>query len=239
MKADVTIATSFDGSDFGTVEYVNRLFRACLWNVSVPFEFVLYTGPEGDLPGRLDGLDPAVYVVQTGLPWWWCGMPFWSADPPGIETDARLFLDLDVVVVGSLDDLLAFPSDHVCSMDYPAGTKNPRYLRDANPGVTLIRGDAGKWVWEEYVSCGMPVWNPFDRTVVHSPCGYAAQGIINDLQREEGNAVDLFPANWCASYKLSGIRKSGELPADCRIVHFHGRPKQWEAGDDWIKEHWR
>lgn len=236
MKADVTIVTAFDGSDFWTVEYVNRLFLSCCNNVSVSFEFVVYAGPNGNLPGRLDGLMPDIRIVETGLPFWWCKMPFWASNPPGIETDARLFLDLDVVVVGSLDDLIAFPSDHACSMDYPNGSS--LYPYDANSGVTLIRGDAGGWVWEEYEKHGMPAWNPGDASAVRSPFPYAEQTIINNRQRIGGNAVNLFPSNWCASYKLSGIRESKALPNDCRTVHFHGKPKQWEVNDDWVKEHW-
>lgn len=241
MKPDVTIVTALDGSDFGTVEYVNRLFRSCRNNVSVPFDFVLYTGPNGNLPGTFDGLISGIRVVQTGLPWWWCKMPFWSSNPPGIETDMRLLLDLDVVVVGSLDDLITFSSDHACShacsMDCPK--EDSLRPNDANPGVTFIRGDAGKWVWEEYKSCGMPTWNPADASAVRSPLPYAEQTIINNRQRIEGNAVNLFPANWCASYKLSGIRESKVLPNDCRTVHFHGKPKQWEVNDDWVKKFWQ
>ena len=54
----------------------------------------------------------------------------------------------------------------------------------------------------------------------------------------DGVAVDLFPEEWCQSYKLHYLRR-GKLSDDCRIVAFHGRPKPHEVNDFWVKENWR
>lgn len=51
-------------------------------------------------------------------------------------------------------------------------------------------------------------------------------------------AADLFPEEWCQSYKLHYLRR-GKLSDDCRIVAFHGRPKPHEVNDFWVKENWR
>lgn len=227
----VTIVSCWDGGHYYPYEYVNRLYRACKRNTSYPFDFVLYLGPLAEKNQGVFKIDPAIKTVQTGLPYWWCGMPFWKENPPGVKAEARLFIDLDVVVVGSLNDLFLYPSDHCCSLDYPGIAAPAGHERDINPGVTLIRGNAGAWVWEEYVNTGKPTWNPLDRTIDKSPLPLAAQGIINN-----GQGADAFPAEWCSSYKLT-FKKRG-LPADCRTVHFHGQPKQGEVNEPFVMENW-
>ena len=228
----VTIITSWDGSDYYAAEYVNRLYRACVWNISTPFDFVLYAGPAAEK--RQDEIVQGIKIVPVGLPYWWAGMPAWQFPAPGVETNTRLFIDLDVVITGSLDLLLTWPSDFCCSRDWASHNAPPGHEHDANPGVTLLRGDAGAWVWDAYVKAGKPVHNPHDPSIDHSPCHMAAQGIINNRQ---GWAVDLFPQEVCTSYKLT-VKRHG-LPAGCRTVHFHGRPKQHEVDEPWIKESWR
>lgn len=217
----VTICTSW-GGEYYTADYVNRLYRSCIRNMARPFDFVLLAGPSV----RKESLKPEVKIIETGLPYWWAGMVFWSL------SGTRLFLDLDVVVVGPLDRLFEVDSSFCCSRDWaswnaPAGREN-----EANPGVTLLRGDAGLWVWDEYVKAGKPAWNPLDDTIDKSPCNMAAQGIIN-----ERGGVDLYPQEVCASYKFT-VKKTG-LPKECVTVHFHGQPKPHDCGEAWVNDHWK
>lgn len=219
----VTIYTGW-GGEYYTADYVNRLYHSCVRNMSRRFNFVLLAGP--DVSGGT--LDSNIKIIDTGLPYWWAGMVFWSL------TGTRLFLDLDVVVVGSLDRLFDVNSECCCSRDWSTYSHIPSgHEKDANPGVSLVRGDAGAWVWDEYVKCGKPVWNPQDRSVDHTPCSMAAQGILND----DPGRVDLFSQDVCASYKYT-VKKIG-LPKECVTVHFHGQPKPHEVADQFVKEHWR
>lgn len=227
----VTIVTNWDGSNYYSPEYIHRLFRACARNITGPFDFVLYAGPDAEK--RRSEIDARIKFVPVGLPYWWSKGCLWQFPTPGVETDTRLFIDLDIVVTGSLDDLLKWPSDFCCSRDYPPGIAPHGHVNDANDGVTLLRGNAGAWIWDEYVKAGKPVWNPMDPNIDHSPLPLAEMQIIN----EHPGCCDLFPADLCASYKLT-VKKYG-LPAGCRTVHFHGRPKQHEVDEPWIKENWR
>jgi hypothetical protein len=230
----ITIGANWDGGDYYPIEYVNKLYRACLRNTTIPFDFVLYIGPLAEKPGRLDGLDPAIKPVCVGLPSWWSGMPFWAFFPPFIDTPTILYLDIDQVIVGSLDDLILYPSDHAMMKDWPARICPAGREKDGCVSTTLIRNRAGRKVWEAYEAAGKPAW---DVLTEQGPLPMAAQGIINDPA--QGIPHDLFPENWVCSYKLE-VRERG-LPEDCRIVAFHGRPKQHEveAVEPWIREHWR
>lgn len=219
----VTIYTGWGGENYAA-DYVNRLYRACKRNMTMPFDFVLLCGPSADA----HSLDRGIEIIETGLPFWWSGMVFWSPDIVG----RRLFLDLDVVVVGSLDALFSVDSDFCCSRDWASHNAPIGGERDANPGVTLLKGNAGRWVWDEYVNAGKPTWNPMDKSVDHSPCHLAAQGIINNR-----GGVDLFPQDLCASYKFTAQRRG--VPEGCATVHFHGRPKPHEVNHGWVVENWR
>ena len=228
----ITIGACWDGGAYYPPEYVNRLFHACLRNTDIPFDFVLYVGPLAEQPGRLDDIDPAIRVIPVGLPYWWSGLRFWDGNAPGIFTDTILYLDLDQVIVGSLDDIINFPSPHACMKDWPTGLF-PGREQDACVSTTLIRGGAGQKIWDEYLKAGAPVWNPLGP--VKGPLPMACQEIVNGPQY--GVKKDLFPENWVCSYRLHVLKRG--LPADCRIVAFHGRPKQHEVEDHFIKEHWR
>jgi hypothetical protein len=236
LEPRITIIACWDGGDYYPPEYVNRLYRACLRNTTVPFDFVLLCGPEASRPGRLDAIDPAIHPVPTELTSWWCGMPAWMERPPGSCTDTILYLDLDQVVVGSLDDIIYFPSDHAMMKDYPARICPSGKEGDGCVSTSLIRRGAGRRVWEIYEAAGKPVWD-----AIRGPAGklpMAAQGIVNDPAN--GIPHDLFPEAWVCSYKLEVLR-TGSIPEDCRTIAFHGRPKMHEVADrePWIREHWR
>ncbi|MEI7635879.1 MAG: hypothetical protein WCJ37_01125 [Syntrophus sp. (in: bacteria)] len=231
MNRTITIGACWDGRDFYSAEYVNRLYRACLRNTTIPFDFVLYIGPSAE--GRRHEIDPAIRIVQTGLPYWWSGFMFWKNDPPGINTETVLYLDLDQVIVGGLDDLINFPSEQAYMTGYPRHACPPGMERLTCVSTSLLRNGAGRKVWDEYVALGKPQWDPWNPPTGRLlPIG--CQSIIDDPAH--GMKYDLFPEEWVASYKLQILKKG--MPHDCRVVAFHGRPKQHEVPDDFVKEHW-
>jgi len=230
----VTIGANWDGGDYYPLEYVNRLYRAVERHRTIPFDFVLFIGPEAEKPGKLNGLESAVKVVPVGLPSWWSTLPWFMKNPPGVETDTILFLDLDIVILSCLNPILRFPSDLAMMKDYPAALCPVGHETDGNNGVTLIRNGAGVRVWEEYEKAGKPVWDALDTTIDKGTLRLAAMTIVNDPKN--GIKIDLFPENWICSYKLQVLKKG--LPEGCRIVHFHGVPKPHEVNEKWVKDNW-
>lgn len=242
MKPEITICTCWDGRDYYPKEYINILYRMVERHTTVPHDWVIYVGPEAE--GKTGGIDPGIRIVPTQMTSWWLVTKFWEPNPVGIETPSLLYLDLDIVILGSLDDLILFPSDHACSREYPRvhvpvgaelqamGAKN----MNANIGISLIRSNGGARVWEEYIKEGAPQWDPL---VTHSRGNLplAGQTIINNPKY--GVKTDLFSDQWVCSYKYEVLKRG--IPEDCRIVHFHGRPKPHEVMEkhSWIKENWR
>jgi hypothetical protein len=231
-----TVCCCWDGRDYYTPEYINILFRSVMRHTSIPFDFVVFVGPEALKPGRLHTLDSAIKIVSVGLPYWWSGMVAWQKQPPGTDTEAILYLDLDVVIVGSLDAIIRWPEDHAYMKDYPAYCCPPGKEGDGNASCALIRRGAGRRIWDEYVRRGKPQWNPLDPPASR-PLPLAVQSVLNDPALGIPHAV--FPQEWVASYRL-WVSKLG-LPEGCRAVSFHGRPKPHEVVHElaWVKENWR
>jgi hypothetical protein len=234
MRELITIGACWSGDNYYPKEYVNRLYWSCKRNTTFPFEFVVYAGPAAKMDGATDGIDPDIKVVITNLPYWWSGMLFFQKNPPGINTSTILYLDLDQVIIGSLDDIINFPSAFACMKDYPSHTCPYDKKTDANVSTTLIRNGAGKKVWEEYMRAGRPTWNVLGP--IKGPLSMAAQEVVNE--KKYGMQKDLFPENWICSYKLEVLKKG--IPKDCRIVSFHGKPKPHECLHvPFVEENWR
>jgi len=235
---EITICTCWDGRDYYPVEYINKLYRAVQRHTTIPHDFVIYVGPES--AGKTGGIDKGIRIVHVLMTSWWLVTKFWQPNPVGINTPSLLYLDLDIVILGSLDDLMLYRSDHACSREYPQAHvpvgEEVRAMKrgNANIGITLIRNNGGAKVWEEYVKAGSPMWDPLI-TRNRGQLPLAGQTIINDPKY--GVKVDLFPDNWVCSYKYEVLKRG--IPNDCRIVHFHGRPKQHEVPNlQWIKDNW-
>ena len=228
MAEKITIMANWDGRDYYPPEYVNILFAMCKRHTTHPFDFVLFTGPDAD--ARRSEIHPDIKMIQTGLPYWWSGMNMFRAHEQGVETDTNLYLDLDQVIIGSLDDIIALPYDLACMKDIPTAMCSARKARAVNVSVTLIRNGAGAPIWDAYDAAGKPVWDPLNPPA-GAPLRMAAQEIIDRLQ-----IAELIPEEWVCSYKYQ-VKRYG-MPQDCRVVSFHGRPKPHEVSDKFVKENW-
>jgi hypothetical protein len=211
-------------------EYVNRLYRGVKRNLTVPHEFICIAGDR-------DGIDPEINCVEPmyGLKTWWPGMVMYQSDPPYVSTRNVLTLGLDCVIVGSLDDLVNFPSDFAVNKDYPSFSCPPGHEADGNCEVQLIRNGKASLIWDAYVALGMPNWDMQDYTVPR-PMRMQAMEVINGPNAKI--RADLFPEHWVISYKI-WVRTRG-IPEGCKIVSFHGQPKMAQVVDSeaWVKEHW-
>jgi hypothetical protein len=240
---DFTVVTCWDGRDYYPKEYINILYNMVERHTTIPHEFVLYAGPEAEKPGRCDGINPAIRIVFTGMPSWWQNAKIMQPDPIGIGTKSLLFLDLDIVIIGSLDDLILYPSDFALSREYPTGhipigaEIQAMKADNANIGIMLIRNNGAAKVWEEYVKAGAPTWDPLKTGVAaRGALPLATQTIIN--YPKYGIKRDLFPSDWVVSYKYQVLKRG--IPEDCRIIHFHGAPKQAACMHElFVRENWR
>lgn len=148
-------------------------------------------------------LQPYCFVCLDDSPFsgWWAKVSLFE---PGRFSGRVLYLDLDVTVVGGLDDLADYPAPFVI-------------IRDWNlPGFnsSVMTWDAG--VADHFYTHFTP------EVMGRMP------GDQNWIMKKMLSAAT-FPRDWCLSYKRHIRDGSGVLPSDARVICFHGKPKPWEV----------
>ena len=217
------------GTRYGP-EFVNRMWAAVQRNTSRPTRLVCLT----DDP---TGIDPAVTcadIPNIDLPpdlinTPWRKLTLWKAPLADLEGDC-LFLDLDLVITGSLDEMFDFEPGRFCVID-----------NWTQPGQRIGNTSAFRWPVGKFAS----IYNDFQA----DPQAVLSQYRIEQLyiSREIDDMV-FWPSTWCASFKHSllppwplNFVKAPALPPETRIVAFTGKPDQDEAlrGEWPVKAGWK
>ncbi|THD43715.1 MAG: hypothetical protein E7774_12405 [Bradyrhizobium sp.] len=214
-------------------------------NVVRPTRFIAFTD---DASGLDDGIEarpiPAIRLPATGLggsPW--RKLALWSRDI-GVEGDI-LFMDLDVVVVGPLDDLFDYrPGELAIIRDW--GTKDC-----GNSSVMRFPAGGAPHLIDRFEAAPLEMRRLYSNEQVY-------------LSRESGLPMAYWPSDWCPSFKATMMPhfplnhfKTVQIPPGSRVVVFTGHPRPHEAmaGEwpapwwkkvyksvrpvTWLREHWR
>lgn len=229
-------------------DYANRLWSMIRRNTRRPTRLVCYTDD-------MSGLDPAITALPlppirlperiSNLPW--RKISLWAPTLPGIEGDV-LFLDLDLVVTGSLDDFFDFqPQSTFCVIEN--WTQPGSGI--GNTSTYRFRVGAHAYLYDK-------LQNEPEAVLAMHP---NSQTYISRTIKEKA----FWPADWCVSFKHSLLPGwpqrffvTPKLPSGTRVVAFTGKPDPDEARDGqwppgkawksiykhvrptpWIAEHWR
>ena len=237
------------GKGYG-VEYANILYSMVSRNTRRPLRFICFTDdPSGLTPG-IEALPLPSIDLPPSHQWKaWRKIALWQRDLAGLAGDA-LFLDLDVVVVGSIDGFFGFkPEATYCVIEN---------WRQAGQGI----GNTS--VFRLRVGAHAEVFD----TLMANPAGTVAK--FRNSQTFASRTISsmtYWPAEWCVSFKHTlvprwpmNFLKVAPLPATARVVCFTGYPNPDDARDGvwpdkrkvwwkpifkhlrptpWIAEHWR
>jgi hypothetical protein len=235
------------GKKYGP-EYVNKLHSMVSRHLHRPFRFVCLTD-DGT------GIDPAVEVKPIPMvgfdefdqrkPWsfghGWLKLTSF-ADPLYDLTGQTLFLDLDIVIVDSLDEFFDQPGTFIVikEWDKKDGTGN--------------------------TSCYLYTIGAHTDALDHLKNGYPQS--IADVRNEQEyitgflnrqGKVSYWPDAWCRSFKRHCMRPGilgwfspPTIPAGAKIIVFHGKPNppdviagvsgKWYRRvlpAQWVADHWR
>lgn len=201
-------------------KYVNVLANMVMRNMWLePYDFVCFTDDR-------EGIDPWIRTepLPFEAPGWWGKMGLYQKEIPGVRTKKILFLDLDVVITGSLDPVLQLDSDFALIRDFPASSleAGKSHGNDGNTSAVLLKVGSHAEIWETYEKAG----HPMD---VNS-------GDQEWINRKFPHSFDLIPEALAQSYRLNNLDK--RFPSGCSIVMFHGEPKPHECGG-WVSEYWK
>lgn len=231
-------------------EYVNKLYGMVARHLSRSFRFVCFTDDDTGIREEVECQDMPFVQLEPpydNRPWRKLGLQ--RSSLPGVEPgETALFLDLDVVIVGSLDPFFEYPGDFCIIHNW---THPDRIVGN----TSVFRFVVGKQV---------DVVHRFDTAPVEFWAGKydKEQSFLSHSLGPE--RMTYWPAEWCISFKRHCLPRwprnfwsEAEAPTDARIIVFHGHPNPHEAlaGEwpaplykrlykhvrpvQWIGDHWR
>lgn len=206
--------------------YVNILFDSVRRNLAEGFEgdFVCFT----DQP---DNLDPGIVrrPLPADLPGWWSKIALLRNGlfPDG---DRVLFLDLDSVITGRLDEIAAYDGPFAILRDF----FRPDGLQSA-----VMAWEAGTmaYVWHAYEANGCATDIPGGDQAFIEACLKRGEGYVHPYGKPPFKPVtilqDAFPDLFCSYKRITGA------PDKASVVVFHGKPRPHEVVTGWVPEVWK
>lgn len=201
------------GTKYGPV-YINRLYGMVSRNVTPPFSFTCFTDnaegirPEVDCQ-PLPPIDVEIPATRRGI---WPKARLWGPNL-GTLTGNVLFLDLDLVITGSLDDFFSYGDPDAVIL-----SRNPTRPFERLGQTSLFRFPVGKLV-------------PLQERFSTDPAGVAAKYVYEQryVTQCAPGGVDLFPARWVRHFRRFNVRTfplnyflEPRIGRDTRVVIFPG-----------------
>ncbi|MBN9365776.1 MAG: glycosyltransferase [Comamonadaceae bacterium] len=236
------------GTKYGP-EYVNRLYAMVRRHLSGDFNFVCLTDDATGIRPEVQCLPipPLNLHLKPGQrDGAWKKLTTFEADLHGLRGTA-LFLDVDVVIVGSLDAFFEHPGEFLIIHDYPRFWRFGQRIT-GNSSVYRFKLGAHADVLE-YFRAHMDEVQAHNRN---------EQTFLSRYLHKQGKLA-YWPAGWCPSFKYHGIPawplnywREPFVPEGARIMIFHGEcnPPDALAGRRnkrlgfirparWVAQHWR
>ena len=190
--------------------YVQRLQHEVRANLNIPHQFVCVT------ERKIKGVATVPPVVDW--PGWWGKLALFKSG-----TSHNLYLDLDVVITGSLDELVMHHQHNALAMPW-------NWAQSGHGGCqsSVMMWSGGK---------AESIADAFDPALAHWPPVNGPGQLWGDQefiteQRDAGFAVTEIKAGPIVSYKYHC--RDG-LPAGAKVVVFHGDPKPTQVRVSWFQ----
>ena len=219
-----------------SVEYVNKLYSMVQRHLSLTHRFICLTEDSMGLNAEIETRP----LLRNDLKYSYTKFELFEKKLHDI-TGQILFLDLDVVINNSIDDLFLFEPDaeFVGIKDWKIDCINASCMRfNVGEHSYIIEN------WFEALSTRFTVEEYFDpslngkKNLYHDlnsfpPAVYRGDQEWTTRQLKEQN-VDIiyYPSDWLQCYTTGYDMNS-------KIVVFHGSPKPHEVEDTWVKENWK
>jgi hypothetical protein len=256
MHAPVNIICMKWGTLYGP-EYVNFLRAGVARHLKRPHRFVCFTD---DAAGLRDDVQ-ALPLPDLGMPKGqgdlrWRKLAVFRRDLYGLQGTA-LFLDLDLVIVGALDDFFELPGRFLIIRD--DDLFRPKPLRRLNPARDRFKASVGNSsVFRFEIGAHGDVLDTYTADPTRAGAEYENEQEFLTGQMAAQGLLQYWPREWCVSFKndcvprgLKSWLADPAVPPDARIVVFAGTPKmsdvlagrghKWyrRIGDTrWLREAW-
>lgn len=205
----INVFCLFTGNKY-SIDYVKKLKEGVSKNLSLPHKFICLTDKQNHY--KAEGVEFIHAPVDKADSW--CKLSLFTTLLADKYKGTALYLDLDVVITGSIDVL----------------------IKNANLDKLNIIGD---W-WREGYNSSVMIWelgkfhkiyNNFKPSDLRRLNG--DQDLINEVVHI--SEAKLFGKVQVQSYKANELQK--DFNKQTKIVVFHGKPKPHECGG-WVQKYW-
>lgn len=218
---EITVACVLRSGGVYTAEWVAKLRRGVAKHLSVPHRFVCLS--DIDVPCER-------IALQDGWPGWWSKISLWN--PESGLTGRTIYLDLDTLIVGSLDAMAAHPHRFTMAHEF----YRPHLFCST---AMAWEGDFSV-IWREMKDNAKTIMENYrwGGRVQKVENRIGDQAFIEDVLQGSGVEIETFRALFgersVASYKVHAREK---CPDDAAVVCFHGQPKMPDARG-WVEKVW-
>lgn len=213
------------GTKYGP-EYVNRLYAMVRKHLSGEFNFICLTDDATGVRPEVQCLPIPplkLHLAPGERDGAWKKLTTFEGDLHGLHGTA-LFLDLDVVIVASLDDFFTQPGAFLIIPDYP------RFWRF---GERIVGNSS---VYRFQLGAHADVLDHFRRHMDEVRSRHRnEQSFLSHFLHKQG-ILSYWPSSWCPSFKYNCIPRwprnfwrQPAVPDGARIVIFHGEVNPADA----------
>jgi len=212
------------GTKYGP-EYVISLRNMVARNLSFPHRFLCFTDMNEGLPRDIEVRPlPHCPTVSGREEEAWRKLSLFSRNLGDLE-GPTLFIDLDVIIVGPIDDFFPHAPGSFCIIHN--WTHPDR--RVGNSSVFRFEAGRHEYVFDAYLRD--------HATIVER---YRNEQIFLTHMVDQAEGVEWWPPEWCVSFKkhclprgVTKLLRPSRIPPGARIVAFHGDPKPPDAAIRW------
>jgi len=198
-------------------DYVNILANMVARNISkeVSYKFICFTDTPGDYDSEID-MRP---LPVQGLKGWFNKLSLFKE---GLfpEGDRILYIDLDTIITGGLDDIIKYSGKFAILRDF----YRPDNLQSS---VMAWESGFGNKIWQAYEVNDYPIIDGGDQEWIER---YIKLMLIKPVILQ-----DIFPERF-VSYKMNATQG---IPKNAKMVIFHGIPRPHEIDSGWMPYVWK
>lgn len=224
-------------------DYVNRLHSMVKRNLSYPFKMVCFTDDSSGIDADITCFPIPEMNLPGGLPErMWKKLSTLKSDLYGLEGTA-LFLDLDVVIVDSIDPFFEMEGSFIIIKDY-----RKQWRITGNSSVYRFTIGAHGYVFDNFLT---------DFENIRKKHRNEQEYLTHAVNDDQG--IKYWPTEWCPSYKYDAVSRipfafwvKPRIPEGSKILIFHGEINPHKAihggfgkwyryvrSAPWIKTYWK
>lgn len=215
-------------------DYVNNLYNMVERHLAPPYTFICFTD-------NTSGIDPKIQTAplrDKTLEGWWNKISILGN--PHSMSGTALFLDLDLVICGSLEKFFSHAPGRFCIIR--------DFNRHVRPDLKLMNSSVFRFELGSFTQ----VYEEFIKNQIAFKKRYQGD---QDYMTAFIKDFEFWPDEWVQSYKWE-MRNKRDLTQtrtglnfyttadpkvlpDTSIAAFHGKPNPHECTDPWVRQHWR